>query len=244
MFNLNGKKALITGASGGIGEAIAITLHSQGAEVTVTGTNESKLEALCHKLQTRAHKLICNLEDIEQVEALIGKSVELMSGIDILVCNAGITRDNLAMRIKNDAWDQVIDVNLKSTFILNRNVLTHLLRKGGRIINISSVVAVGGNPGQANYCAAKAGMIGMSKAIAKEVAAKNITVNCIAPGFIRTAMTDKLNDQQKESILGSIPAKAMGDPQDIATAALYLASDEARYVTGQTIHVNGGMIMI
>lgn len=244
MFSLKGKKALITGASGGIGADIAKSLHAQGAEVIITGTNEEKLSALLKELGSNAHKIICNLGNLEEVEALIGKAVEAMGGIDILVCNAGITRDTLAMRMKEDAWDQVMNVNLKSTFILNRNVLRHMLKTGGKIINISSVVAVSGNPGQMNYCASKAGMIGMSKALAKEVAAKNITVNCVAPGFIATNMTDALNETQKEAILQAIPAKAMGQPKDIAATVAFLASSGADYITGQTIHVNGGMLMV
>lgn len=244
MFSLKGKKALITGASGGIGADIAKSLHAQGAEVIITGTNDEKLNALLKELGSNAHKIICNLSNLDEVEALIGKAVEAMGGIDILVCNAGITRDTLAMRMKEDAWDQVMNVNLKSTFILNRNVLRHMLKTGGKIINISSVVAVSGNPGQMNYCASKAGMIGMSKALAKEVAAKNITVNCVAPGFIATNMTEALNETQKEAILQAIPAKAMGQPKDIAATVAFLASSGADYITGQTIHVNGGMLMV
>ena len=244
MFSLKGKKALITGASGGIGADIAKSLHAQGAEVIITGTNDKKLNVLLKELGSNAHKIICNLSNLEEVEALIGKAVEAMGGIDILVCNAGITRDTLAMRMKEDAWDQVMNVNLKSTFILNRNVLRHMLKTGGKIINISSVVAVSGNPGQMNYCASKAGMIGMSKALAKEVAAKNITVNCVAPGFIATNMTEALNETQKEVILQAIPAKAMGQPKDIAATVAFLASSGADYITGQTIHVNGGMLMV
>ena len=244
MFSLKGKKALITGASGGIGADIAKSLHAQGAEVIITGTNDEKLSALLKELGNNAHKITCNLSNLEEVEALISKAVEAMGSIDILVCNAGITRDNLAMRMKEDAWDQVMNVNLKSTFILNRNVLRHMLKTGGKIINISSVVAVSGNPGQINYCASKAGMIGMSKALAKEVAAKKITVNCVAPGFIATNMTGALNETQKEAILQAIPAKSMGQPKDIAAAVAFLASSGADYITGQTIHVNGGMLMV
>ena len=244
MFSLDGKRALITGATGGIGSDIARALYMQGAEVAISGTNEAKLDNLAQALENKVHKISCNLENIEEVESLISRAVELMGGIDILVCNAGITRDTLAMRMKNEDWDRVLNVNLKSTFILNRNVLRHMLRNGGRIINIASVVAVSGNPGQANYCASKAGMIGMSKALAKEVAVKNITVNCVAPGFIETNMTDSLDEKQKEAILQNIPAKEMGKSTDIAAAVVFLASNEARYITGQTIHVNGGLLMI
>ena len=244
MLDLKGKKALVTGATGDIGAAIARNLHAQGAEVSISGTNEAKLDKLHQELKNNTHKIKCNLSNVDDVESLITKAVEAMGGIDILVCNAGITKDTLAMRMKNDDWDQVLNVNLKATFILNRNVLRHMLKTGGRIINISSVVALSGNPGQVNYCAAKAGMIGMSKALAKEVAQKNITVNCIAPGFIKSNMTNALNDKQKEAILQNIPAKIMGTPQDIAATATFLASTEAQYITGQTIHVNGGMLMV
>lgn len=244
MFSLKGKKALVTGATGGIGADIARHLHAQGAVVSISGTNEEKLESLSKELGNNVHKITCNLGNTEEVESLINKAIELMESIDILVCNAGVTRDTLAMRMKNEDWDTVLNINLKSTFILNRNVLRHMLRTGGRIINIASVVASSGNPGQVNYCASKAGMIGMSKALAKEVASKNITVNCVAPGFIETNMTDVLNDKQKEVILQNIPAKTMGKPADIAAAVAFLASDEAKYITGQTIHVNGGLLMV
>jgi 3-oxoacyl-[acyl-carrier protein] reductase len=244
VFSLKGKKALVTGATGGIGADIARHLHAQGAVVSISGTNEEKLNALSKELGNNVHKITCNLGNTEEVELLINKAIDLMEGIDILVCNAGITRDTLAMRMKNEDWDVVLNVNLKSTFILNRNVLRHMLRTGGRIINIASVVASSGNPGQINYCASKAGMIGMSKSLAKEVASKNITVNCVAPGFIETNMTDVLNDKQKEVILQNIPAKTMGKPADIAAAVAFLASDEAKYITGQTIHVNGGLLMV
>jgi 3-oxoacyl-[acyl-carrier protein] reductase len=244
MFSLKDKKALVTGATGGIGAEIAKSLHAQGAEVSISGTNVEKLNALSTELGKNVHSLVCNLGNVDEVEALIGKAVDLMGGIDILVCNAGITRDGLALRMKNDDWDQVININLKSTFILNRNVLRHMLRSGGRIINISSVVASSGNPGQINYCASKAGMIGMSKSLAKEVASKNITVNCVSPGFIETNMTDVLNEKQKEAILQNIPAKAMGKPADIAAAVAFLASPEAGYITGQTFHINGGLLMV
>lgn len=244
MFNLKGKKALVTGASGGIGAEIAKCLHAQGAELAISGTNEGKLSALSKDLGKNVHPLLCNLNNIEEVESLISRTIDAMGGIDILVCNAGITRDTLAMRMKNDDWDQVLNINLKSTFILNRNVLRHMLRTGGRIINISSILAVMGNPGQMNYCASKAGMIGMSKALAREVAAKNITVNCVAPGFIETSMTDALNENQKDTILQNIPSRVLGKPKDVAITVAFLASDEAQYITGQTIHVNGGLLMV
>ncbi|MBP9792176.1 MAG: 3-oxoacyl-[acyl-carrier-protein] reductase [Rickettsiales bacterium] len=244
MFSLKGKKALVTGATGGIGADIARHLHAQGAVVSISGTNEEKLDSLSKELGNNVHKITCNLGNTEEVESLISKAIELMEGIDILVCNAGITRDTLAMRMKNEDWDIVLNVNLRSTFILNRNVLRHMLRTGGRIINIASVVASSGNPGQINYCASKAGMIGMSKALAKEVASKNITVNCVAPGFIETNMTDVLNEKQKEVILQNIPAKTMGKSADIAATVAFLASNEAKYITGQTIHVNGGLLMV
>ena len=243
MFSLKGKKALVTGATGGIGAEIAKSLHAQGAKVTISGTNQEKLHALTKELGSNVLQITCNLGETEEVEALIGKAVELMDGIDILVCNAGITRDTLAMRMKNEDWDQVINVNLKSTFILNRNVLRHMLRTGGRIINISSVVAFSGNPGQVNYCASKAGMVGMSKALAKEVASKNITVNCVAPGFIETEMTDVLSDQIKEVMKKQIPFDRFGSSQDVANLVSFLVSDKASYITGQVIHINGGMYM-
>ena len=244
MFSLKGKKALITGASGGIGAEIARSLHAQGAIVTISGTNENNLSSLCDELQNNVYKILCNLGNVEETEKLIATASEKMGGIDILVCNAGINKDTLAMRMKNEDWDQVLNINLKATFILNRNVLRPMLKTGGRIINISSVVAQSGNAGQINYCASKAGMVGMSKALAKEVATKNITVNCVAPGFIQTNMTDSLSDKQKEVITQNIPTKTLGKPEDIAAAVAFLASNEAKYITGQTIHVNGGLVMV
>ena len=245
MFDLTGKTALVTGASGGIGGAIARQLHGQGATVALSGTRVEPLEALAADLGERAHVTPCNLSDAAALGALPREAAEAMGGLDILVNNAGVTRDNLFMRMSDEEWDQVIAVNLTASFRLSRAVLRGMMKqRWGRIIGITSIVGVTGNPGQGNYAAAKAGMIGMSKSLAAEVASRGVTVNCIAPGFITTAMTDKLNDDQKGKILGVIPAKRMGTSDEIASAAVYLASDEAAYVTGQTIHVNGGMAMI
>jgi 3-oxoacyl-[acyl-carrier protein] reductase len=245
MFDLTGKTALVTGASGGIGGDIARTLHARGATVTLSGTRAEALEALKAELGDRAHIAVCNLSDMAQVDDLPKVAEGLMGGIDILVSNAGITRDNLFMRMKDDEWDQVIRVNLTATFHLSRAVLRPMMKKRwGRIISITSVVGVTGNPGQGNYAATKAGLIGMSKSLAQEVASRNITVNCVAPGFIKSPMTDVLNDQQREVIMGKIPAGRLGTGRDIAAAVAYLASEEACYVTGQTLHINGGMAMI
>ena len=245
MFDLNGKNALITGASGGIGGEIAKALHSAGATVAISGTRLEPLQALAAELGDRVHVLTCNLSDPEAVEALPKQAIEAMGSVDILVNNAGITRDNLFMRMSDDEWNSVIDVNLTATMRLCRGVLRGMMKsRWGRIVNISSVVGTTGNPGQGNYAASKAGMIGMSKSLAYEVASRGITVNAIAPGFITTAMTDKLNDDQKSKILTQVPAGRMGDAAEIAAATLYLASSEAGYVTGATLHVNGGMAMI
>ncbi|WP_299814512.1 3-oxoacyl-[acyl-carrier-protein] reductase [uncultured Roseibium sp.] len=245
MFSLEGKKALVTGATGGIGEAIARVLHAQGASVSLSGTRAEKLEALASDLGERAFVTPANLSDREAVGGLLAAAEEKMGSVDILVNNAGITRDNIFMRMKDEEWDQVLEVNLTSGFHLCRAAIKGMMkRRSGRIIGVTSVVGVTGNPGQANYAAAKAGMIGMYKSLAREVASRNITVNTIAPGFIETAMTDALNDKQKESILASVPAGRLGTSEEIASAALYLASDEAAYMTGQTLHVNGGMAMI
>lgn len=245
MFDLNGKNALITGASGGIGGEIAKALHSAGATVAISGTRLEPLQALASELGDRVHVLTCNLSDPEAVEALPKQAIEAMGSVDILVNNAGITRDNLFMRMSDDEWNSVIDVNLTATMRLCRGVLRGMMKsRWGRIVNISSVVGATGNPGQGNYAASKAGMIGMSKSLAYEVASRGITVNAIAPGFITTAMTDKLNDDQKSKILTQVPAGRMGDAAEIAAATLYLASSEAGYVTGATLHVNGGMAMI
>jgi 3-oxoacyl-[acyl-carrier protein] reductase len=245
MFDLTDKSALVTGASGGIGGAIARALHGQGAAVALSGTRTGPLEALAAELGERAHVCPCDLSDAAVLAALPKQAAEAMGGLDILVNNAGVTRDNLFMRMSDEEWDQVIGVNLTAAFRLSRAVLRGMMKKRwGRIIGITSIVGVTGNPGQGNYAAAKAGMIGMSKSLASEVGSRGITVNCIAPGFITTAMTDKLNDDQKTRLLGAIPAGRMGTVGEIASAAVYLASDEAAYVTGQTIHVNGGMAMI
>lgn len=245
MFDLTGKNALITGASGGIGAEIARTLHKAGATVGLSGTRVDPLEALAAELGERAHVLPCNLSDLAAVEALPKQAAEAMGSVDVLVNNAGITRDNLFMRMSDDEWQSVLDVNLTATFKLCKGVMRGMMKaRWGRIVNISSVVGATGNPGQANYAASKAGMIGMSKSLAYEVASRGITVNAVAPGFIETAMTDKLTDDQKTGIMGQIPAGRIGAPADIGTAVLYLASAEARYVTGTTLHVNGGMVML
>jgi 3-oxoacyl-[acyl-carrier protein] reductase len=246
MFDLSGKTALVTGASGGIGGAIAKALHAQGAKVVLSGTRVEALETVKAELGGNAFIVQANLSDPASVEAL-PKAAEEAAGspIDILVNNAGITKDNLFMRMKDEEWDQVIQVNLTAAFRLSRGVLRAMMKKRwGRIIQISSVVAATGNPGQGNYAAAKAGLIGMTKSLAAEVASRNITVNAVAPGFIQTAMTEVLSDQQKELIAARIPAGRMGTPAEIAAAVAYLASQEAAYVTGETIHVNGGIAMI
>ena len=245
MFDLTGKTALVTGATGGIGGAIAEALHARGATVALSGTRREKLEEFAAKLGERAYVVPTNLSSIEEVEALVPTAEKALGGLDILVNNAGITRDNLFIRMKDEEWDQVIAVNLTATFRLTRAAAKLMMRKRwGRIISITSVVGVTGNPGQGNYAASKAGMIGMSKSLAAEVASRNVTVNCLAPGFIETAMTDVLNDKQKETILTRVPAGRLGRAAEIAAAAVYLASEEAAYVTGQTLHVNGGMAMI
>ncbi len=245
MFDLTGRSALVTGASGGIGGAIARALHGQGAAVALSGTRTGPLEALAAELGERAHVCPCDLSDAAALAALPKEAAGAMGGLDILVNNAGMTRDNLFMRMSDEEWDQVIAVNLSAAFRLSRAVLRPMMKqRWGRIIGITSIVGVTGNPGQGNYAAAKAGMIGMSKSLAAEVGSRGITVNCIAPGFITTAMTDQLNDDQRARLLGAIPAGRMGTVGEIASAAVYLASDEAAYVTGQTIHVNGGMAMI
>ncbi|MCT4557377.1 MAG: 3-oxoacyl-[acyl-carrier-protein] reductase [Pelagimonas sp.] len=245
MFDLTGKSALITGASGGIGGAIAKALHGAGANVGLSGTRVEPLEALAAELGERAFVLPCNLSDAEAVTALPKQAAEAMGSVDILVNNAGITRDNIFMRMSEDEWNSVLEVNLTSTFRLCKGVLRGMMKsRWGRIVNISSVVGATGNPGQGNYAAAKAGMVGMSKSLAYEVASRGVTVNAVAPGFIETAMTDKLNDDQKGAILGQIPAGRMGSSDEIAAAVLYLSSAEASYVTGTTLHVNGGMAML
>ncbi len=245
MFDLDGKCALVTGASGGIGGAIARALHGAGATVALSGTRVEPLEALAAELGDRAHVLPCNLGDAEAVDALPKQAAEEMGRVDILVNNAGITRDQIFMRMSDEEWSSVLEVNLTSTMRLCRGVMRPMMKsRWGRIINISSIVGATGNPGQANYAASKAGMIGLTKSIAYEVASRGITANAVAPGFIATAMTDKLNDDQKDKINAQIPAARMGTPEEIAAAVLYLASDEAGYVTGATLHVNGGMAML
>ncbi|MFG1425355.1 3-oxoacyl-[acyl-carrier-protein] reductase [Roseixanthobacter glucoisosaccharinicivorans] len=245
MFDLSGKTALVTGATGGIGGAIAKALHAQGATVAISGTRREVLETFAAELKERVHVLPCNLGVTEDVEKLIPDAEAALGQLDILVNNAGITRDNIFMRLKDEDWDQVIAVNLTATFRLSRAAVRSMMRRrSGRIISITSVVGVTGNAGQGNYAAAKAGMIGMSKSLAQEVASRGVTVNCVAPGFIATAMTDVLNEKQREGILKAVPAARLGSPEDIASACVYLASDEAGYVTGQTLHVNGGMAMI
>jgi 3-oxoacyl-[acyl-carrier protein] reductase len=245
MFDLTGKTALVTGATGGIGEAIARALHAQGAIVALSGTRQEKLDALAASLGGRVHALACNLADKDAVEKLVPDAEAAMGQVDILVNNAGITRDNIFIRLSDEAWDSVIAVDLTAGFRLARAAARGMMRRrSGRIIGITSVIGVTGNAGQGNYAAAKAGMIGMSKSLAQEVASRGVTVNCIAPGFIATAMTDALNDKQREAILARVPAARLGTSADVAALAVYLASDEAAYVTGQTLHVNGGMAMI
>lgn len=245
MFDLSGRFALVTGASGGIGSAIARALHAQGATVALSGTRREKLEEVAATLGERVHVVPANLGDRAEVDGLVPAAEAAMGGLDILVNNAGITRDNLFMRMKDEEWDQVLEVNLTSAFRLSRAALKGMMRRRyGRIVGITSVVGVTGNAGQGNYAAAKAGMIGMSKSLAKEVASRNITVNTVAPGFIETAMTDVLKTEQKDAILGQVPAARLGTGDEIAAAVVYLASSEAGYVTGQTLHVNGGMAMI
>ena len=244
MFDLTGKGALVTGASGGIGEAIARALHAAGANVAISGTRKERLDALSGELGGRAHAIPCDLRDRKAVEGLGAQAETALGQIDILVNNAGITHDNLFMRMKDEEWDDVIAVNLTSVFVLTRAALRGMMRRRyGRIVNIASISAVLGNPGQPNYAASKAGMIGMTKSLAREVASRGITANCIAPGFIETPMTAALNEKQVQAIAGAIPAGTFGKPMDVAAAALYLASEESRYMTGQTLHVNGGMVM-
>ncbi|HEY7852415.1 MAG TPA: 3-oxoacyl-[acyl-carrier-protein] reductase [Caulobacteraceae bacterium] len=245
MFDLSGKTALVTGATGGLGGAIARGLHAQGAQVVLSGTRAEALEGLKAELGDRAFLLACNLADASAVDGLYGQAEALAGEVDIVVSNAGVTRDGLLMRMKDEDWDTVLKVNLEAYFRLARAAVKGMMRRRwGRIIGISSVVGVTGNPGQTNYAASKAGMIGFSKALAQEVASRSVTVNCIAPGFISSPMTDALKDQQREAILARIPAARLGSGEDVAAACAYLASEEAAYVTGQTLHVNGGMAML
>jgi 3-oxoacyl-[acyl-carrier protein] reductase len=245
MFNLDGKKALITGATGGIGSAIARALHSQGAEVILSGTRQGALNELAHELSDRAHSIAADLSDKSSIDALIKQISDISTdGVDIVINNAGIVRDNLLVRMKDEEWNQVLDINLVAGYKLIQGLMRGMMkRRWGRIIGISSVVGATGNPGQANYAAAKAGMIGFSKALAQEVATRGITVNVIAPGMIQTAMTDELNEDQSARLLSTIPLGRLGSPEEIAASVIYLASDEAAYVTGATLHVNGGMAM-
>ncbi len=245
MFDLSGKGALITGASGGIGAAIARALHANGADVALSGTRTERLEELAAELGGRCHVVPADLSDGSAVDALAATAAEALGSLDILINNAGLTRDNLAMRMKDDEWQAVLDVNLTAAFRLSRAVLRPMMKsRWGRIISVTSVVGATGNPGQVNYAASKAGLTGMTKALAQEVASRGITVNCVAPGFIETAMTEALSEAQKEAIMARIPAGRLGSPDDVGVCALFLASDAAAYVTGQTIHVNGGMAMI
>ena len=245
MFTLSDRKVLVTGASGGIGGAIARAMYAQGATVALAGRNRESLDALAVELGDRSHVVVGDLGDTESADAMMSAAADAMGGIDILVNNAGLARDNLAMRIKDEDWQAVIDVNLTATFRLSRAVLRGMMKaRWGRIINVTSIVGVTGNPGQTNYAASKAGIIGMSKSMAGEVATRGITVNCIAPGFIATPMTESLSDDQREKLTAAVPAGRLGAPEDVAVCAVFLASEEAAYVTGQTLHVNGGMAMI
>ncbi len=245
MFDLTGKCALVTGASGGIGEAVAQALHAQGATVALSGTRREKLEEVAAQIGSRVHVLPCDLRDRAQVASLVSQAEAAMGHLDILVNNAGVTKDNLFMRMKDEEWDEVIAINLTSVFILCRAALRNMMRRrAGRIINIASISGVIGNPGQGNYAASKAGLVGMTKSLAREVASRGITANCIAPGFIETPMTHALNEKQTEAIASAIPAGVFGKPGDIAAAVAFLASEEARYITGETLHINGGMVMV
>jgi len=245
MFDLKGKNALVTGASGGIGGAIARALHGQGATVAISGTNADKLEALSSELGERVFVLPCDLRDRPAVAQLADTAEKTLGQVDILVNNAGITHDNLFMRMKDEEWDDVIAVNLTSVFVLTRGILRGMMqRRYGRIVNIASISGVLGNPGQPNYAASKAGLVGMTKSLAREVASRGITANCIAPGFIQTPMTDALTPKQVEAIAAAIPARTFGKPEDVAAAVAFLASNEAAYITGETVHVNGGMVMV
>ncbi len=245
MFDLKGKGALVTGATGGIGGAIAKALHSQGASVAISGTNAEKLEKLSSELGERVYVLPCDLRDRPAVAELAATAETTLGQVDILVNNAGITHDNLFMRMKDEEWDDVLAVNLTSVFVLTRGILRGMMRRRyGRIVNIASISGVFGNPGQGNYAASKAGLVGMTKSLAREVSSRGITANCISPGFITTPMTDALTPKQVEAIAAAIPAQTFGKPEDIAAAVVFLASDEASYVTGETVHVNGGMIMV
>ncbi|MCY4499348.1 MAG: 3-oxoacyl-[acyl-carrier-protein] reductase [Rhodospirillaceae bacterium] len=245
MFDLDGKCALVTGGSGGIGGAIARALHERGATVSVSGTRREALDGLVRELDSRANAIPCDLFDPTAVEALVREAEEFMGSVDIVVNNAGITRDNIAVRLRDEDWQQVVDVNLTAAFRVSRAVLRGMMRRRwGRIINVTSVVGVSGNAGQANYAASKAGLVGLTKSLAREVASRSITVNCIAPGFIETAMTESLEGDQRDRLAAAVPAGRFGMPSDVASAAVFLASEEASYVTGHTLHVDGGMVMV
>jgi len=245
MFDLSGKTALVTGATGGIGEAIARAMHKQGAELILSGRRVEKLQALADEFGVRAYVQPCDLGDPEQADALVGQAIEKAGRLDVLVANAGVTRDKLLMQMKDEDWQDILRVNLESYFRLCRKAVRPMMKaRTGRIIGITSIVGVTGNPGQSNYCASKAGMIGFTKSLAQEVASRGITANTIAPGFIQSPMTDILPEAQKTALLGAIPAGRLGQGSDIAASAVFLASDEAAYLTGQTLHVNGGMAMI
>jgi 3-oxoacyl-[acyl-carrier protein] reductase len=245
MFDLSGKAALVTGATGGLGAAIARALHGQGAIVAISGTRHQVLDGLAAELNDRVHVLPCDLADKDAVEKLVLAAEERMQKLDILVANAGVTKDNLLVQLRDSDWDQVIAINLTATFRLARAAVRGMMRRRhGRLVGITSVVGVTGNPGQANYAASKAGMIGMMKSVGAEYAKRGVTANCVAPGFIATAMTDALNEKQRQTILDRVPSARLGTPADVAAAVVYFASDEAAYVTGQTLHVNGGMAMI
>ena len=245
MFDLSGKTALVTGATGGIGGPIARALHAQGATVAISGTRREVLDALAAELGSRVHVLPCNLADKDDVEALVPKAEEAMAKLDILVANAGVNKDNLLVQLRDEDWEQVLNINLTATFRLTRAAVKGMMRRRfGRVIGITSVVGVTGNAGQSNYTAAKAGMIGMMKSVAGEYAKRGVTANCVAPGFITSPMTDRLNEKQREAILTRVPANRLGSGADVAAAVVYLASDEAGYMTGQTLHVNGGMAMV
>jgi 3-oxoacyl-[acyl-carrier protein] reductase len=244
MFDLSEKRALVTGASGGIGSAIAKSLYNQGARVVLSGTRRGVLDNLSGSLGQNAHVVTCDLASSSGIQKLVEDCDDIMGGIDILVNNAGLSRDNLLMRMKDEDWDAVLDINLKASFQLSKACLRNMMKQRfGRIVSITSIVGITGNAGQANYAASKSGLIGMSKSLAQEVASRNITVNCIAPGFIVTPMTNALTDEQKNKLLGAIPSGRLGKIEDVAAAAIFLASDEASYITGQTLHVNGGMAM-
>ncbi len=245
MFDLGGKTALVTGASGGIGSAIARALHGQGAHVALSGTRTAALEELAKSLGDRVYVLPCDLSDPAATDSLVGRAEEAMGHLDVLVNNAGLTRDGLAMRMRDEDWQKVIDVNLTAGFRLARAALRNMVRRRwGRIIAITSIVGATGNPGQTNYAASKAGMVGMTKALAAEVSGRGVTANCVAPGFIETAMTDVLKEEQRQALIGRIPSGRLGSPDDVAACVAFLASEEAGYVTGQTLHVNGGMAML